>query len=125
MPTDLSGAVPAFDQLLREGFEPKNLGELYDTLKLMGVIVGYFALLDTASRAGDDKARVTAARALTSLKEDPEQIAERLRRSQFAEFSLQDLNTAVQRLKTGESLTTVVTSIRQESTNVRPQSQPV
>jgi hypothetical protein len=95
-------AIAELESLVNEGLNPKSLDQLYDTLKLFGVILGYSALLDAAVN-GTDKERVPAARALINLKEDPEGIAERLRRSRFAHLSIEELKGIVQKINDGET----------------------
>ena len=94
-------AITALENLVQEGLQPKSLDQLYDTLKLFGVIIGYSALLDAAIN-GSDKERVPAARALINLKEDPEGIAERLRRSRFSHLSVDELKKMVDKMNAGD-----------------------
>jgi len=96
-------AVDQLASLMTDGFEPKKLDEMYDLLKLLGVVLGYIALLEEAVDGADPKARVSAARVLVNLREDPESIAERLRRSPFADLSVEQLQKVVGKLKLGET----------------------
>jgi hypothetical protein len=95
-------AVTELTSLLQDGFQPKKLDELYDMMKLLGVVLGYQALLEAAT-SGTEKERVPAARALINLKEDPEAIAERLRRSPFADLTVVQLSAIVEKMKSGET----------------------
>src|SRR6266700_2835776 len=97
-----TAALDEVASLLAQGFEPKRLDELYDFMKLLGVVLGYQALLNAAT-SGTDKERVPAARALINLKEDPEAISERLRRSPLADLSLEQLRSIVQELGKGRT----------------------
>lgn len=103
MKNDKLAAVDQLASLMTEGFQPKRLDEMYDLLKLLGVVLGYIALLEEAVDGLDPKSRVSAARALVSLKEDPESIAERLRRSPFADLNVEQLQAIVHKVKSGET----------------------
>ena len=108
-------AIAELEELVQEGLTPKSLDQLYDTLKLFGVILGYSALLDAAVN-GTDKERVPAARALINLKEDPDSIAERLRRSRFSHLSVEELKGIVQKLNSGDAnLKELLTPVESES----------
>lgn len=97
-------AGPALAELLEKGFAPNRLDELYDTLKLLGVVLGQLALLDViADPTAEAAAKVSAARALTSLKESPESISERLRRSPFSHLTAEQLAAIVQEVKQGNT----------------------
>src|SRR2546429_499172 len=95
-------AIDELSSLLAQGFQPKKLDELLDFMKLLGVVLGYQSLLEAAT-SGTEKERVPAARALINLKEDPESIAERLRRSPFAELTLDQLRGIVRGLGDGRT----------------------
>ncbi len=96
-------AVDALASVLADGFQPKRLDEMYDLLKLVGVVLGQIALLEEAVDGADPKARVSAARVLVSLKEDPAAIAERLKRSPLADLNIEQLQRIVQGVKSGET----------------------
>lgn len=81
---------------------PENLSVSYDMLKLIGVVVGQMQLLSIAVNSTDAKAAVSAARALAALKEDPAEIAERLKAGPFAGLTTADLRRAVDLLGQGK-----------------------
>lgn len=96
-------ATQALADLLGDKFSPDRLDQAHDLLKLLGIVLGQMALLEIVTdRAADEKARVSAARALMSVKEDPETIAERLRRSVFAGLTTGQLGAMVEEVKKGE-----------------------
>jgi hypothetical protein len=101
----MTTAIDQLSKLYLDGYQPKKLDELYDMLKLLGVVLGQIALLEVVSNpvSNDEKAKVAAARALISLKEDPESIAERLRRSPFAELTIEELHGIVQKVQEGQT----------------------
>lgn len=120
-PAPSSSAIPALDKLVQSGFKPENLGQMYDTLRLLGVVMGHVALLDVI---GDDlvdpRARVAAARALVSLKERPEDIVARLRASVFEGLSVKQLESIVQQLREGSSnkdLQTIIEDVKKREQN--------
>ena len=118
-PAPPSAALDALLDLQGANFQPQRLDEIHEYLKLLGVVLGQIALLDVATASltgkGDAAAKVAAARALMSLKEKPEAIVERLRRSPFTDLRFQDLESIVQQLKEGGvSLQDALTHIRKE-----------
>lgn len=103
-------AFSVLERLLDKDFSPKHIDEVHEQLKLLGLVLGRFVLLEVAANSSDDKARVTAARALATLKENPSDIAERLRRSPFAHLTVQELQDIVERVRQGESLSDLIHS---------------
>lgn len=87
------------EELQNEGVSVDRLDYIYDLQKLLGVVLGLQALLQVVVLSGDDKARVSAAKELVRLDEDPDQIAERLRSAPFSDMSVDELEAIV---KTGE-----------------------
>jgi hypothetical protein len=117
--TDRSAAIEELSSLVKEGFKPQSLDQLYDWFKLLGVVFGYITLLDAAVN-GSDKERVPAARTLVNLKEDPESIAERLKRSPFANLSIHQLEAIIQRMKSGETdMDKIIEEVKKELPNGR------
>lgn len=98
----------------------QSIEQFHDHLKLLGVVLGQIALLDVATTITTEKtaaAKVAAARVLTSLKESPDAIAERLRRSPFAGLNANQLHRIVDELKAGKTdLQAIITHITQEKT---------
>lgn len=92
-------AVVEVAKLITEKFVPQSLDQLHEYLKLLGIVVGQFTLLEMATSSTDAKARVAAARALLSNKERPEDVAERLRRSPFAHLSAEQLHAIIKEAK--------------------------
>jgi hypothetical protein len=80
----------------------ENLSSSYDLLKLIGLVVGHITLLQAAV-GPDPKAAVAAARALVSLKEDPDSVAERLKAGPFASLTTEDLRRVVNELSDGSN----------------------
>jgi hypothetical protein len=98
-------AVETLSDLVNSGFQPGKLDEYHDLLKLLGVVLAQVALLDVVSNpVTESKDRVSAARVLLNFtKESPENIAERLRRSPFAELTIEQLQTIVEGVKKGHT----------------------
>lgn len=80
---------------------PEGLGESYDMLRLIGVVVGQITLLDVATGTTVASDRVAAAKALVALKEEPVNIAERLRSSQFSGLNTGELHQMIEDVKGG------------------------
>lgn len=101
----LDEALHALDGLSSGTFELDRLDKVYDTLRLLGVVLGHLALLKLATDpTADSRARVSAARALLLTRESPESIAERLRRSQLANLTVAELETMVQQAEEGKDI---------------------
>jgi hypothetical protein len=92
----------------------ENLSTSYDLLKLIGVVVGQMQLLSLAVNSTDSKAAVSAARALASLKEDPAEIAERLKAGPFAGLTTADLRRVVEELQQGKNPKAVLEEVSRE-----------
>jgi len=104
MKRDASKAAEYLTELLAEGYKPQSLDQVHDTLKLVGVILGQMTLLDIAtSPLAEPASRVSAARALLNLKESPDAIIERIRRSPFAGLNAEQLSAMVAKVRAGES----------------------
>ena len=77
-----------------------RLDYTFDQLKLVGAVIGLKKLLETVvDPETDEKTRVSAAKVLVDLKEDPERIIERLRSAPYVEVSVEELEHMI---KTGE-----------------------
>lgn len=104
-------AIEQLEQLVTQGYSPTGLDQILETLKLLGLVLGYQALVETAIsepiEKGDLAAKVNAAKTLVQLKEDPVDIAERLRRSRFSSMTVDQLHTLVNGLKQN-SLTSLI-----------------
>lgn len=97
-------AFEALSSLLDKKLDLHKLDEAHDLLRLIGIVVGQIALLDTVtSKSADPRAKVAAAKILTSTKERPEAIAERLRRSPLADLSFDELSVIIERVKQGDT----------------------
>lgn len=97
-------ATQVLTDLLGDKFSPDRLDQAHDLLKLLGIVLGQMALLEIVTdRGADEKARVSAARALMSVKEDPETIAERLRRSVFADLTTENLHEMFEKARKEEN----------------------
>lgn len=89
-------AIDALSTLIAQKLSPQGLDSRYDTLKLMGMVIGQMTLLKIATDVDlEPAARVSAARALITIKESPESIAERIRRSPFSDLSVEQLQSIV------------------------------
>lgn len=96
-------AVDLLAQLLKDGFRPERLDELHDFLRLLGVVIGQVTLLSVATSPTAEAApRVSAAKALLDIKETPETLAERIRRSPFSGLTLADLEAMITRIRNGD-----------------------
>lgn len=104
--------------------KPEKLNEVYDQLRLLGLVMGQIALLDVVSNLKvEPAARVAAARALIGLKETPESIAERLKRSPFADLRVDQLESIVQQVKAGNTdLPAIILSLKKGSDHASTQS---
>jgi hypothetical protein len=96
-------AAQALTKVLESGIAPEKLDQVYDLLKLMGLVLGHSTLLAVATDVtAEAAARVSAARALINIKEDPQVIGERIRRSTFADLSVDKLKSIVRQLEAGD-----------------------
>ena len=95
-----STAEAALEALIGSGFRPDRLDQLNDTFRLLGVVMGNLALLRVVTDPhADEKAVVSAARALIAVKEDPETIAERLRASSLSGLSVEQLQAIISKME--------------------------
>ena len=93
-------AEAALETLIGSGFRPDRLDQLNDTFRLLGIVMGNLALLKVVTDPGaDEKAVVSAARTLISVKEDPETIAERLRASSLSGLSVEQLQVIISQME--------------------------
>jgi hypothetical protein len=82
---------------------PDQLHTVHEKFKLIGLVLGQLALIEVVCDPNaSDTARASAGKTLTSLKEDPITISERLKESQFADMSPEELKTFISDLKTGD-----------------------
>jgi len=82
---------------------PDKLHQLHDKFTLIGVILGKLALLDVVTDPNAvSTAKAQAGKTLTQIGESPQTITERLKESQFADMSPDELRTLIMKLKTGE-----------------------
>lgn len=96
-------AVAALVKVLESGIDPSRIDQVYDMLKLMGLVLGHSTLLAVATNpAAEAKDRVAAAKSLIHIKDSPEDIAERLQKSKLADLSVDELKTIVRKLESGE-----------------------
>ena len=108
-------AVRALTDVLESGLSPQSLDQVYDLLKLMGIVLGHATLLEIATNpAAKHQDRVSAAKVLALVKDNPEEIAERLKRSQYSSLSVDELRAIVRKLESGER---DLTSLLKESTD--------
>ena len=96
-------AVAALTEVLESGVDSRQIDQVYDVLKLMGLVLGHSTLLSVANDPdAEDKDRVAAAKSLIHIKENPEEIAERIQRSKLAGLSVDELKGIVRKLESGE-----------------------
>lgn len=96
-------AQEALEALLSAGFKPERLDQLHDTLKLVGIVLGQLALLRVITNPfADEKAVVSAARALVATRESPDKIAERLRASSLSDLSVPELQAIIRQVETSK-----------------------
>jgi len=99
---DTRSAAEVLEGLLGQGFRPDRMDQYYDTFKLMGVVLGQLALLRVVTNPlAEDKDLVSAAKALTSTREDPDQIADRLRASSLSDLTVDQLRTIISQIEAG------------------------
>lgn len=112
----IKSAKEQLEALVEEGFSPAGIHEVHDTFKLLGIVLGQAALLEiVANPQSEDTARVAAAKALMSVKEEPTNIAERLRRSAFVGLTVEQLQAIVQRVGKGErDFRSIIKEIKKE-----------
>ena len=79
------------------GLDLTRLDQIFELQRLMGPIIAYKRLLEIVINSADDKeVRMAAAKLLDHSGEEPEKIAERIRKSVFSELSLEELDAVVQ-----------------------------
>lgn len=94
------GAVDSLEDLMEEDLQSvERLDYVHDLLKLLGAVLGLHTLLEVSVSGSKESARVSAAKELAKLDEDPERIAERLRAAPFADMDMDELRAIVE---TGE-----------------------
>jgi hypothetical protein len=104
----LEAAAPDLESVSR-------LDYTFDQLKLVGAVVGLKKLLETVvDPETDEKTRVSAAKVLVDIKEDPERIIERLRAAPYVEVTVEELEHMI---KTGEFDTPETLQLTEGDTN--------
>ncbi len=89
--------IEAAQAVLGDDLEFSRLDQVSDLQRLMGPVIAYKILLELSINASDPKERrLAAAQILSASKEDPEKIANRLRKSIFSELTLDQLQAVVQ-----------------------------
>src|SRR5512142_1080048 len=97
-------AVAALAEILQSGVDTSRIDQVYDLLKLMGLVLGHSALLAVATDPeAEAKDRVAAAKSLINIKENPDEIAARLQKSKLADLSVDELKGIVRKLESGET----------------------
>lgn len=88
------------ESVIAAGIQSDSLEVLHEQLKLLGIVMGQRVLLQSLldpSVAAKDK--VTAAKTLVSMvKENPEEIAERIRSSAFCGLTAEQLETIIEKV---------------------------
>jgi len=74
---------------------PEDLQATYDKLKLMGAVLAVRTLLDIMLGSANANARLGAAKELSRMDEDPEEIARRIKSSEFASMTIEELEELV------------------------------
>ncbi len=99
----LLNAPDQLAEMVDQGLSLSRMDFLYDQLKLVGAVMGLRALVEVVTFGENETARVAAARILTTLDEDPEQISERLKSAPFADLSMDQLEHVIDRLTGGDT----------------------
>ena len=97
------GAPDQLKALVEEGLSLNRMDFLYDQLRLVGAVMALRTLLEVVTFGESESARVTAAKMLMDLKEDPEVLSERLKSAPFADLTMPQLEHVVDRLTGGET----------------------
>jgi hypothetical protein len=88
-----------------EGLKPDKLSFLSEQLKLIGYVLGHLALIDVVVDAdAPATAKAQAGRTLTQVGEDPQTIVDRLKESQFADKSPEELREYIRSMRDDDSL---------------------
>lgn len=92
----MSKGIEALENLL--DFKPETLDQSHDLLRLAGVVLAQLTLLQVLTDPmASSRDKVSASRILLDIKEPPEAIAERLRRSPFAHLSTEELKELIEK----------------------------
>jgi len=86
-------------ELIEEGHTPTRLDQSLDHMKLIGAVLGQVTLMEVAVMGSKDSDRVSAAKELIKLDEDPEVIAERLKAAPFADLDVYQLRGLVEMMQ--------------------------
>lgn len=97
------GAPDQLKALVEEGLSLPRMDFLYDQLRLVGAVMALRTLLEVVTFGEHEPSRVSAAKMLMDLKEDPEVLAERLKSAPFADLTMPQLEHVVDRLAGGET----------------------
>lgn len=74
----------------------KRLDHTHEMLRLLGAVLGRKALLELVVESESEQIRVSAAKELVKLGEDPDRIVERLRSMPFQDMSMSELEALVE-----------------------------
>lgn len=92
--------IDTAEEIQQSGISPEGLESIFDSQRLIGVVLAQMSLLDImVNSASGEERRKAAYQFLRSVDEDPERIADRLRASAFQDMSLEQLEDIV---RTGE-----------------------
>jgi len=88
-------------ELVEQGLSLNRMDFLYDQLRLVGAVMGLRALVEVVTFGENESARVSAAKMLMELKEDPQDIVDRLKAAPFSDLSMPQLEHVLDRLTGG------------------------
>ena len=124
-PTPTPSAFDVLSGLLSAGTTPQSLDQTHDLLKLLGIVLAQIALLTVVTDPEAEAApKVSAARALLDLHESPESIAERLRRSPFQALTASELQSIVDKVRSGATIQDVLTQLKEHPDATDGRSHP-
>ena len=103
MKDDILKAPDALQELVEQGLGLNRMDFLYDQLRLVGAVMGLRALVEVVTFGDNESARVSAAKMLMDLKEDPQDIVDRLKAAPFADLNMDQLEHVLDRFGGGEA----------------------
>jgi hypothetical protein len=100
---DVLSAPDKLAELVEQGLSLNRMDFLYDQLRLVGSVMGLRALVEVVTFGDNESARVSAAKMLMDLREDPQDIVDRLKAAPFADLSMDQLEHVLDRFGGGET----------------------
>ena len=103
MKDDILQAPDKLQELVQQGLSLNRMDFLYDQLRLVGAVMGLRTLVEVVTFGDNEAAKVSAAKMLMDLKEDPQDIVDRLKAAPFSDLSMDQLEHVLDRLTGGET----------------------